>query len=94
MIQIYGLNKCFYCRMAKELCKKYKLKYRFYDVNEIRNRLKIVSYKQNGKIPKNYVSIPIIFFNYKFIGGFSELENKIQQNKDKSKRNRITSTKK
>lgn len=80
--------------MAKELCKKYKLKYRFYDVNEIRNRLKIVSYKQNGKIPKNYVSIPIIFFNYKFIGGFSELENKIQQNKYKSKRNRITSTKK
>ena len=94
MIHIYGSYKCFYCRMSKELCKKHKLKYRFYDVNEIENRLKIVSYKQNGKIPKNYVSIPIIFFNYKFIGGFSELENKIQQNKDKSKRKRIPSTKK
>ena len=94
MIQIYGLYKCFYCRMAKELCEKYKLKYRFYDINKIENKLKILSYKQNGKIPKNYVSIPIIFFNYKFIGGFNELENKIQKNKDKSKRRAITSTKK
>lgn len=94
MIQIYGLNKCFYCRMAKELCKKHKLKYRFYDINEIENKLKIVSYKQNGKIPKNYVSIPIIFLNYRFIGGFKELENKILKNKDKSKRTRKTSIKK
>lgn len=90
MIQIYGTYKCFYCRMTKELCKKYKLKYKFYDINKIDNRLKIISYKQNGKVPQNYVSIPLVFLNSKFIGGFNEfekmLENKKYRNKSKSKK--------
>ena len=61
MIHIYGSYKCLYCRLSKELAKSYKLKYKFYDINEIKNRLKIISYKQDGKIPKNYVSIPCDF---------------------------------
>lgn len=77
MIKIYGTNKCFYCRLAKELCKKNKIRYTFYDINTIENKNKLIILKKQKIIP-NKVSIPIIFKNNKYIGGFSELEKIIE----------------
>lgn len=100
MIHIYGSYKCFYCRLSRELAKSYKLKFKFYDVNELKNRLQIISYKKDGKVPKNYVSIPIIFVNSKFIGGFNEFEKILEtkslrkSKKRKSKRSRKARIKK
>ena len=100
MIHIYGSYKCLYCRLSKKLSAVYNLDYKFYDINQIKNRLKIISLKQNGKVPKDYSNIPLIFINNKFIGGFNEFEKileskKYKKNKSKSKkRTRKTSLKK
>ena len=46
MIEIYGTNTCFYCRLAKELCEKSKISYKFYDINELKNWHQINEYKK------------------------------------------------
>ena len=81
MIKIFGSYKCFYCRLAKDLCDSYKINYRFYDINKLENRLKINSYKDSNMMPADYVSIPVIFFKNMFIGGFSELEKILKDKK-------------
>lgn len=80
MIHIYGSYKCFYCRLSKELCKSYGLKYNFFDINKIQYKVKVNNLRQKGIIPEKYNSIPIIIINNKFIGGFSQLE-KILENR-------------
>ena len=60
MIRIYGSIKCFYCRLAKELCEKNKISYRFYDIKELKNRHQINEYKKTKIIPKTHISMPII----------------------------------
>jgi len=74
MIEIYGTNTCFYCRLAKELCEKSKISYKFYDINELKNWHQINEYKNKKVIPKTHISMPVIFVKNKFIGGFAELE--------------------
>ncbi len=74
MINIYGTNRCMYCRLSKELCKQNKISYRFYDINELKHRHQINEYKKKKVIPKTHISMPVIFVKNKFIGGFAELD--------------------
>ena len=89
MIHIYGTTKCFYCRLSKDYCIKHKIRYKFYDINTIENKNKIIMFKKQKIIPIN-ISIPIIFNNGKYIGGFSELENLINS-KHKSRKRKTRS---
>lgn len=93
MIRIYGSVKCFYCRLAKELCDKNKIFYKFYDIKELQNWHQIQEYKKKNIIPKTYISMPIIFVGNKFIGGFAELE-KILEKKSIRQRLRTKSRRK
>lgn len=72
---LYGRRSCPYCRSADELIKKIKsknknVKYRFLEIENERNR-KILT--NDTVIPSNYLTVPKIKVNNKFIGGFDSL---------------------
>ena len=66
-IIIYTTKTCGYCYLAKNLLKKYSLKYTEIDVssNIIRNQM----IKKSSGIK----TVPQIFFNKNHVGGFYEL---------------------
>lgn len=67
-ITIYTKVTCSYCHMAKDLLKKLNLPFTEVSVdnnNELRQKLQR---DNNG-----YSTVPMIFINGKFIGGYSDL---------------------
>ena len=66
-IIIYTTNTCSYCYLAKNLLKKYSLKYTEIDVSN--NKIKKEMIKKSSGIK----TVPQIFFDNKHIGGFYEL---------------------
>lgn len=76
---IFGSKNCIWCNRSVDLLKTYKLKYKYYEVSDIKNNNKIYN-----MVPNNYKTIPKIFIvknnsKPKFIGGFNELLSHINK---------------
>lgn len=72
MIKIYGGVGCNYCEMAKKLCEMYKLSYEYLDVGDISP----LQWQQKiGFVPR---SIPQIFSDNTYLGGFTEFKTYVE----------------
>jgi glutaredoxin 3 len=64
---IYTINNCIYCNLAKELFKKNNINYKEInvekDINLFNDLLKLTGCK----------TVPQIFINEKFVGGYNDL---------------------
>lgn len=72
MVIIYGNEMCGYCLAAKNLAEKRNLKYEFRNTDEDEHcndlKMKIGSYQ----------TIPQIWWNNRYIGGYSEFATEIE----------------
>ncbi len=77
---IFGSDYCFYCKESINLLKKHKKNFTFLDIKknpklffnligEFCNKNKSFQFNHAHK------TIPIIFYNNKFVGGYSDLIN-------------------
>lgn len=73
---ILTMNGCGYCDEAKKLLKQHKLPFKTQMITE-NNKDKI--YESIDHLTKKYRYFPVIFYKRKFIGGFTELKQKIEQ---------------
>lgn len=79
-IIFFGLSYCEYCKKTIELLKKHKITYKYYQIDNcynifftiLRNVSKLYP---NFEIEPNCKTVPVIFFNRKYIGGYTELKN-------------------
>lgn len=65
---VIGRESCPFCQNAKELLKNNKQQYKFYNIEEYDKKSALWKKK-----PKTHVTVPVIFADNKFIGGFQEL---------------------
>lgn len=68
LVEIYGMNGCGYCEDAVALCKKYKLPYNYYQLDED------FDYMEFNKLFPFAVTFPQIVINGDAIGGFSDFK--------------------
>jgi glutaredoxin 1 len=74
MITIYGKQGCPYCEMAKNICTTAQLEHTYIDIfssSEAENTYKELSETHN------HFTVPLILQNDDFIGGFTELQQKL-----------------
>ena len=90
---IFGSKNCIWCNKSVDLLKAYKLKYKYYEVSNIKSNNKLYNI-----VPTNYKTIPkIIVVNNnskpKFIGGFNELLTHINKHALSSKKSKSKKSK-
>ena len=68
-ITLYTLHDCVYCLLAKKLLESKNIKYIEINLN---NNLKLFD---EIKEKYKYNTVPLIFINTKFIGGYTQLKN-------------------
>lgn len=74
-IVIFGKPGCTYCTRAKSLLERLYVPYSYVDITE--PTLSVTDKEQvNGVLATGYKTLPMIFINGKFIGGYTELEAK------------------
>ena len=72
---LYGRKTCPYCVKANNILKlikkeKANISIRYLDIEKSRNQ-KIL--ENDSRVPANYITVPKIIINDKFIGGFDKL---------------------
>ena len=65
---VVGRDTCKFCRAAIDLLKLKKEPYKFIDVNTVDKKGELWRKK-----PMTHLTVPVIFYNDTFIGGFAEL---------------------
>ena len=70
-IIIFGKDTCYFCLKSKELLDENNIEYKYILMDEVSNY-----YQTNylNKVPNTYKTVPQIFIDNKFIGGYSDLE--------------------
>ncbi len=74
MFKIYGSDNCKYCVLAKTLLKKENISFEFIDISDKISEI----LDKFSKITENQRTIPLIFYNKIFIGGYVELSEYIK----------------
>ena len=78
---IYGSKKCDYCTKSTKLLDNHNIHYTYYDIDKLIKSKIIKDYPEYiekiSRITNNYMYIPAIFMNGKFIGGYDKLNEKI-----------------
>ncbi len=69
-IEIYTKNICIFCDRAKDLCQSKKLEYTEYNIETNPTHLPIMLKRSKG-----FKTMPQIFINNDFVGGFEEFKN-------------------
>jgi glutaredoxin 3 len=69
-IEIYGTHYCPYCDAAKQLLTQKNLPFKYTDLTENPKLREDLAEKYN------YRTVPMVFIDGEFIGGFSELQQK------------------
>lgn len=72
-IKIYTITNCTYCNLAKELLKEKNMEYE--EINLEKN-LNLFS---ELKKKLNYTTVPMIFINDVFVGGYTNLKQILNQ---------------
>ena len=70
--EVYGTQACGYCRKAKGLLKARGIEYQEFIVGE-----DISSEALSGKIGKQALTVPQIFLDGEYIGGYTELAGRL-----------------
>ena len=78
IIIIFGKDSCYYCENAVQTLQKYNIPYKYINIEKNYKNffqfLKEISQKYNHiNFNENHKTVPVIFFNSKFIGGYSDL---------------------
>lgn len=79
---VFGLSTCIFCHKTIELLKSKNIKYKFYNIDEIYNLFfktfnDLAHEYPNLDIDPTHITVPIIFYKKKFIGGFTNLNSTI-----------------
>ncbi len=74
MFKIYGTDNCKYCILAKNLLKRENISFEFINIS---NKVSEILDKYSN-ITKNQRTIPLIFYDTSFIGGYVELSEYIK----------------
>jgi glutaredoxin 3 len=75
-VAIYGAEYCSFCVKAKNLLLKNKVPINWVDVENEEGRKTLLDLQ----LRHNYKTIPMIFVNDAFIGGFTDLKAKLDNN--------------
>ncbi len=67
LVKIYGTDNCKWCKQAQRLCLHNNIDYTYDHVSEI-------------IVPKGWKTVPVIFVDDQFIGGYEDLENFLNDN--------------
>jgi glutaredoxin len=78
----FGLSYCEYCKKTIELLKKKKITYKYYQIDNYYNIFfnvlnEVLKLYPNIGIDPNHKTFPVIFIKKKFIGGYTELNKKL-----------------
>jgi glutaredoxin 1 len=71
MFLVFGRADCGYCIKAKQLLESQKAAYKFYDLTTVEGKTAYEPYRY--KVPAVHKTVPIVFCNSIFIGGYTEL---------------------
>ena len=74
---VYGKQYCPYAIATYKLLKARSQTYRAYDVDAIGAR--VLLHTLGDRIPSSHNTTPIIFYNTRFIGGYSDLLTQIDK---------------
>lgn len=74
-IVVFGGEYCSFCNKAKALLSKSGAKFSYLDVEEEDVLLQLQEYQRKH----NYRTIPMIFIDEKFVGGYRELYHMVQE---------------
>lgn len=79
---IYGAGWCRYCQKAKLLCKALGVDFTYLDVDGMGGAEKVLEeFKRSTGLPQDHNTIPIVFSNASFLGGFTELAKSLREEK-------------
>ena len=79
--KIYGGKACKWCHKARFMLEDYELDFQYIDIDvEFSSRTEF--FDKFKKISNNKRSIPFIFVDGEFLGGYTQLEKYIQENED------------
>jgi len=76
MIEIFGNSACPYCLRAQKLAKRYSLQYEYKNIDYEKYRDELTSLKED------YKTVPQIWWNGKYIGGYNELAAEIENTRN------------
>lgn len=79
-ITVVGAENCPYCVKAKNVLKTSGMKFIYIDLDSYGNRKEYVAQmRATGLIPESAKTIPMIFVDGKYIGGYIELNKYLDQ---------------
>jgi len=80
-IVILTKSNCIYCKKSIELCNQYDYDFTTYKIDTFLNNNKqdVLDVIKSYNHGKEYNTLPMIFINKQFIGGYNELKEKIEQ---------------
>ena len=75
---IFGLSTCGYCKKSLVYMKEKNLQYKYYEMDKYYEIFipileKLIKLNPSLKINPAHRTFPVIFYNKKFIGGYSDL---------------------
>ena len=75
---IFGLSTCGYCKKALEFSKTNDLQFKYYEMDKYYEIFipildKLIELDPSLKINPTHRTFPVIFYNKKFIGGYTDL---------------------
>ena len=81
---IFFVYECPYCRRALEMLRKYNIKYKGYNINDIKGGMPELLQVLNSNAEiigfnTSHRTKPIIFLNKKFIGGSDDLAKHLEK---------------
>lgn len=68
MIRIYGTPTCSYCVKAKAYLDSKSIPYQYFSIGEDVSKSEVLEI-----VPEGWKTVPIIFDNAKFLGGYDQL---------------------
>jgi glutaredoxin len=71
-VEIFGSSTCLYCTKAKELCIKFGLKYRYFNIDE-----DFDVFDHLVSRIKTWKTVPQIFWGPDHVGGYDELTKRL-----------------
>merc|ERR1712194_389478 len=79
---IYGAGWCRYCQKAKLICKALGVEFTYFDVDGMGGAGKVLEeLKKSAGLPQDHNTIPLVFSNGSFVGGFTELVKSLREEK-------------
>lgn len=76
MYILYGSESCILCKRAKKILNENKLSFNYIDVSSLHEN----EYQNLKEKTNNSTSLPFVFKNNEFLGGFSDLQEDVIDN--------------